>query len=733
VVELRAADLRFTESEAAQFLNQVMGLHLDASSVAALAERTEGWVAGLQMAAISLRERQDVSRFIEGFSGTNRYILDYLLEEVLANQPPDIQAFLLCTSILERLSAPLCEIVLEFGRQKNQVISAIFSRDSLLDCQAIIERLERGNLFLEPLDDERQWYRYHHLFADLLRHRLDQAYPGLAPRLHWRASEWYEYNGSILEAIHHASLAADNERVERLIEANYIEMANRGEMAWIRHWIGKLPKELVYRRPWLCLYEAMNRCWFGHLDEATFLLDKAESGFRSEASDPAARSMRAYHDYVKSRVCAMQGDMPQAIELCQAARENTPPENLGLQIDFTITLGYEYFLYGDFENATRFLNEMIQSGQAAGAINNPVAGYAVLARLQSYQGRLHQADDLLQKAARLIQEGEGQHLGVTGLVEVGKAALKYEWNDLAAALILVKQGLGLLPQWGKADDMCLAYTTLARILFAQGNQAGAAEAVEKAANLVHSGGVFCEARSAVEAAQVRTWLAQGDWLAVDRWLSALDRRFVSPGEYRFEDELAHITQARVWMAQRRHVDALRLLSRLEETARLAGRAGKLLEILVLQALAFQAAGDPRQAHTALAKGLALGEPEGFRRIFLDEGQPMQTLLKNGLAVANLGPLRDYAAHLLAQFDSGPLAVEQVHKKASHPGELVEPLSPRELEVLELLSMGHTNQEIARQLVVSPGTVKAHTASIYRKLDVANRTEAASRARELRIL
>ena len=291
---------------------------------------------------------------------------------------------------------------------------------------------------------------------------------------------------------------------------------------------------------------------------------------------------------------------------------------------------------------------------------------------------------------------EGQHLGVTGLVEVGKAALECEWNDLAAAYARVKQGLELLPQWGKTDDLCLAYTTLARILLAQGNQAGAAEAVERADNLVQSGGVFCEARRTVDAAQVRIWLAQGDWLAVDRWLSALDRRFVSPGEYRFEDELAHITQARVFISRDKPGEAVRLLSCLEEPAQSGGRAGRLIEILMLKALAMQGMGDSAIANLALTKSLALAEAEGYLRIFLDEGQPMRMLLAQWLAHASAGPLRDYAARLLSQFE-GEKHVVTAQEKASpafdpsasslRSGQaLVEPLSPRELEVLHLMAL-----------------------------------------------
>jgi len=739
-VELRAADLSFTEPEATRFLNDIMGLCLDAGSVAALEERTEGWIAGLQMASIalqshlSMRDREDIPGFIKGFSGTNRYILDYLLEEILAGQSPEIQRFLLYTSILERLTAPLCDAVTSAS------LGAGLANER--SSGSILEYLERANLFLVPLDDERIWYRYHHLFADLLRTQLQKSLgaQGVAP-LHLRAAEWYEQNGSTLEAIHHASLASDFERIERLIEHNYIEMMNNGEMAWIRFWMGKLSKELVYQRPWLCLYEAFSRSWFGQLEEAILLLNEAEKHIRSEVSAPGTQSMLGYHAYVKSRVTAMQGDTHRAIEFCRIACENIPADDLGLQIEVSITLGYEYFLYGDFVNANKTLQETIRSGYLAGAINNPVAAYAILARVQAYQGQLHDAYDLLQKAALLIQEAGGQYLGVTGLVEVGIAALLFEWDDVEAARVHLKRGLELIPLWGKADDMALAYTTLSRIHLAQGNRVAAGETVEKAIQLIHAGGVFSEARNAVDTMQVKFWLAHGDWSSVDRWSATLEKRFGSPDPYRFEDELPRITQVRVFLAQNKPDKAIRLLSWLEESARSAGRQGRLIEIMILKALAMRKTGDFTQADIALTKSLALAEPEGYLRIFLDEGQPLQMLLAQWLAHPGAGPLRDYAIRLLSNFDSEPHGVTTAQEKVSPAGDpspgsgqaLGEPLSQRELEVLHLIALGRRNQEVARQLIIAPGTVKAHTASIYRKLDVANRTEAVARARQLGLL
>ncbi|HSJ55331.1 MAG TPA: LuxR C-terminal-related transcriptional regulator, partial [Anaerolineae bacterium] len=686
-----------------------------------------------------------------GFSGTNRYILDYLLEEVLAGQPPDIQHFLLRTSILERLAAPLCDALIgeqgigksgirESGTVPDSPIPDPLIPDSPISAfplpasQSILEYLERANLFLVPLDDERTWYRYHHLFADLLRTQLQRSLGTRdVAQLHVRASEWHAQRGSMLEAIHHASLAADDERVEHLIEQHYMEMVSRGEMSGMRFWRGKLSKELVHRRPWLCIYEAYSHAWFGELDEADLLLEEAEKRIRSEGSAPDVHSMQGHLAYVKSRVTAMRGDFRRAIELCLAARVNIPAGNLALQFDTRSTLGYEYFLSGDYANASQILEETIRAGVAAGAVIHTVAVSCILARLYANQGLLRQSHDTYQVAAQVIPEANKEHRDARALVEAGIADVLCEWNDLDAALAHLAQGLALLPLWAKVDDLILAYVTLARIRLAQGNRTDAAEAVDKARHLVQTSGVFSEARHAVESAQVKLWLAQGDLQAAHSWAAIQAERLTSDDPLRFENEPAHIARARVFIAQQQPDEAIGLLSRLEEAARRDGRTGRAIEIALLRALALNQVGDSKGAVLALTKCLSLAEPEGYVRLFLDEGQPAQMLLAQWLAHAGAGPVRDYVLRLLSQFHAEPYAAAAVQGKASPGGSLVEALSQRELEVLHLMALGKTNQQIARQLVVAPGTVKAHTASIYHKLDVANRTEAVARARELGIL
>ncbi len=735
-VELRAADLGFTEPEATRFLNEVMGLGLDGESIAMLEGRTEGWIAGLQMAALSMRNREDVTSFIEGFSGTNRYILDYLLEEVLANQSEEIQQFLLRTSILERLSAPLCDAVLEDeweAATSRDPTSAYPISLSVGRSAANLEYLESANLFLVPLDDERIWYRYHHLFADLLRAQLQRVLGAQRlAQLRTRASDWHAQHGSILEAIVYASEAADDERVERCIEQNYMELVRRGEQAWLRAWTGTLSKELVHSRPWLCIYEAYSHSWFGELDEADALLDVAETRIPTEG-EPDARAMRGLWAYVKSRVTAMRGDIRRAIAYCLAARQDVPDSNLALQLDTHITLGYEYFLSGDYARAQPILQETVELGRAMGAVINTVAAACLLARLYAVQGLLGESYDTYQVAARAIPEASGQHLGAKALVEMGFAEVLCERNDLDAAEDHVQRALAQLPFWGKSDDLVLAHITMARIWAAQARIADAAGAVGSAVEVVRTQPVFSEARYAAEVASIKIELAEGDLASAARWAADHTEPSSPDDVSRFEVELIQITRARVAIALDRPNQAIALLSRLATPAESSGRTARVIEILLLQAIALQRIRATDQALAALGRSLDLAQPGGYVRLFLDEGQPMKLLLGHWLARAVPGNARDYTTHLLSHFEAEPQVGAPTQESALPMSPLVDPLTDREMEVLHLIALGSTNKEIARQLVVAAGTVKAHTSSIYRKLDVANRTEAVARARQLRIL
>ncbi len=726
MVELRAADLSFSETEAAQFLNEIMGLQLDAGSIAVLEKRTEGWVTGLQMAALSMRNHQDVHGAIAAFSGTNRYILDYLLEEVLASQPAETQRFLLFTSVLAHFSAPLCDAVLGLEADENPA-------------RQTLAYLEQANIFLVPLDMERRWYRYHHLFADLLQTRLKQTFSRAEINtFHQRAACWYQKNGFAYEAIHHASLIPDDEWVERLIEQNYMEMFQRRDSASIRAWTGALSKDVILKSPKLSIHEAMSLSWIGRLHEADFLLKKAEQSLQGKEPTPERKALLGHLAYVQSRVTAMQGDYQQAIQLCHTALKHTLPENQALLGGIGVMLGYAYFLAGDFESAARVLAETIDSGVRVGAVNTTIGAYCVLGRLHALRGQLHQAHQTYQAAEKFVHAMGGRHRGARSIVDVGFAEVFYAWNDLETAQVNIEKGLAAVHFWGKADDIALAHTLKARIQQAQGNAAAANETLEKAVQVIRTHGVFPEARQAVETTKIRLQLDQGDWLGVNHWLNRLDKEVIVGGSLQFEDEQAQIVLARVSLAQKKCGDALDLLSHLAANAQSAGRTGRLIEILILTALAQQQMGETAPALHTLEESLALAEPGGYIRIYLDEGQPVQTLLMDWLRNAQPGSLQALGRFLLAQFDGETMVVKSHQTNAGNTAALAnealaEPLSPRELEVLALIARGKTNPQIAEAFVVARGTVKAQAASIYRKLDVTNRTEAVARARQLGIL
>ena len=631
LLEVRTDDLRFTLDECAAFFSQVSGLEISPADVQALAARTEGWAVGLQMAGISLKSAPDRSRFIKTFSGSHRYILEYLIQEVLDRQPAHVRDFLLKTSILDRLCSELCDAVI--GQSPEPAYS-------------ILDHLGRSNLFLIPLDQDCHWYRYHHLFADLLRARLQQAFktPDVV-ELHTRAAQWYEQNALTYEAIHHASLTSNDEWVEELIEKNIMEVIQRRNSSTYRLWTGKLSKESILKRPRLCIHQAMSCAWFGKLDEAAELLAHADKLLRGGDQGPETLAMLGYIAYVKCRVTGMQGDVRQAIELGLVARENTPANNQALLGGIGVMLGYAYFLDGDFTNAVQVLRETIETGIIAKAINSTMGAYCVLARLYAIQGKLHKSYDLYQEARKFAQEGGDQNIGVLSIGDVGIAEILYEWNELETSLTYLKQGLEFIPFWSKTDDILLAGITYARIEQAQGNTAAAEEIIKKGTHLLLTSGIFPEAREALTTAQVELWLAQGDIFAVRRWSDTFEKEINLGVPIRFGNELGHITLARVYIAQKRFHEAIELLSRLETDAQSAGRTGRLIVILNLQALAWQASSHPAQALEVFAKSLALAEPEGYVRIFLDEGEPMQQLLARYASTAPASPIRDYALRL----------------------------------------------------------------------------------------
>ena len=729
LTELRASDLRFTLSEAAEFLNSVMGLGLSAEDIAALESRTEGWIAGLQLAALSMRGREDVAGFIRAFTGSHRFVLDYLVEEVLQRQPERIRSFLLQTSILDRLSGPLCD-TLTGGK----------------DGRGMLEALERGNLFVFPLDDERQWYRYHHLFADVLQARLMQEQPGHAPPLHQRASGWYERNGSPTDAIRHALAAEDFERAAGLVELAVLEMLGSSQETLYR-WLMALPDEVVRARPVLSVYYAFalhGRGGFeaadARLRDAERWLDTtAETDEQGEASSAdmvvvdqvAFRSLpgtiavaRAYH-------AGALGDVLCAANHARRALDLLPEDDHLWHGAAAALLGIAYWTLGDLEAAHRSFAEGVAHQQMAGNTRWEIASTYILADIRIAQGRLREAVRTYEQSLRIAEE-HGELVWGTASLYVGLSELHRERDDLEAATELLMRSQELGEHFGLPETRYRWYVAMARIKEAQGDLDGALELLEEAERqYVESPDPDVRPIAALRA---RVWIRQGRLTEALSW--AREQGLSVRDDLSYLREFEHITLARVLLAEykRERVErsihrSMGLLERLLQAAEDGKRMGSVIEILVLHALAYEVQGDRPTALAPLERALSLAAPEGYVRIFVDEGLPMAGLLSE--AAAN-GIMPGYTARLLAVLESE----EQKSEEGSHrlPTEsVVGPLSQRELEVLQLVAQGLSNREISQRLFLTLSTIKGHNRIIFSKLMVQRRTEAVVRARELGLL
>jgi LuxR family maltose regulon positive regulatory protein len=718
LTELRSTDLRFTADEATAFLNEIMGLALAAEDIAALEARTEGWITGLQLAGLSLRgaEADHIPQFVQEFAGSHRFVLDYLAEEVLAQQPPDVQAFLLQTSILERLSGPLCDEVVG-----NQEIRKSKGAGSLTprfpDSQAFLEHLEAANLFLVPLDEQRRWYRYHRLFADLLRARLSSAGEALgcapAPELHRRASRWFEAHNLADEAIRHALAAGDTARAADLVEGQGLSLLMRGELATLLGWLAALPDGPVCARPWLGIYHAWALALSGQPDAAESRLQAAEAASPATPPDDRLGHIAA----IRSYIAAQRGDIARAVELARLALDRLDADNLVVRCVVAFTLGGISLLQGDLPGARRAFAEAVDKGQAAGNLHLAVPALAQLARLQTEQGRLHQALATYQRALDLAGR-----LPVAAQATSGQGALDYEWNDLAAAERLLARSVELDEQWGNVDALCGDYAALARVYQAQGDPQRGRDLLDKAEQLVRDRGLHPEAAALLAAARIRLDLSAGRLGSAQLWLR--ERGLGADDEFTYVREGEYLALAHILLALGQVDDAARLLARLLAATERDGRLGRAVEVLALQALVHQAQGDAALALAALERALALAEPEGYVRTFVDLGEPLAKLL-SAVSHQRSAVSGEYVARLLTAFPDS-----RFPSTRSLALPLVEPLSEREMEVLRLVAEGLTNQEIADELVIALSTVKSHTNSIYGKLGVKNRTQAVAAAHEL---
>jgi LuxR family transcriptional regulator, maltose regulon positive regulatory protein len=720
LTELRAADLRFTAAEAAEFLNQAMGLDLSEDTITALENRTEGWIAGLQMAALSMQGRPDAARFIQAFSGSHRFVFDYLLEEVLQRQPERVRGFLLQTAILDGLCGPLCDAVT--GRE---------------DGAEMLEALERGNLFVVPLDDRRRWYRYHHLFADVLQAHVVEAQPDLVPTLHRRASEWYEQNGQPPNAIRHALAAHDLERAAGLIELAGPAMEGGSQTAAWFGWVKALPDELVRNRPVLSVWYAFALLGGAEMEAAESRLNDAEQWLANPSAEMVVaderqfRSLPATLATARAYLAQALGDVPGTVKHAERVLDLLPEGDHLRRQQATGLLGLTYWVNGDLEAAGRVFADYNAKLRTAGNIPDAIGTAFVLADIRSAQGRLNEALHTLEQSLQFVVDQSEPLPPDAAELYRGLSELYRERGDLESAAQHLSRseelgGHGELIGW--QHRRCVAQALMKQI---QGDMDGALGLLNEAERLYIR--TPLPVVRPISAMKARIWVAQGKQAEALGW--ARERGLSVDADLSYLHEFEHVTLARVLIARYRNglddsIDTpMKFLERLLHAAEDGGRRGSVIEILVLQALAHEAKDDIPRALASLERALTLAEPEGYARIFVDEGASMADLLTrmNASRTSDTPVMEAYIRTLQAAFEKRTPA-KNSNGISSEPS--VEPLSEREREVLRLLGTDLAGPEIARELFISLNTLRTHTKNIFSKLGVNNRRAAVRRAKEL---
>ena len=726
LTELRAADLRFTPVEAAEFLNQVMGLNLSAEDIGALETRTEGWIAGLQLAAISMKGHQDTSSFIQSFTGSHRFIMDYLVEEVLRQQPEDIQYFLLSTSILDRLCGPLCDALLETFARSNV--------NSIKRASEILVDLERANLFLIPLDNERRWYRYHQLFAELLRNRLVNTYSDQIAELHRRASDWHAQNDLPNEAVTHALAIQDWIRAADIIELFSDQWPMRGEIRTLLGWLESFPAQFWLDRPRLGLGYAWALFMANELDRAEQYLNQLTPFVQSTPS------LLGEHFTIRVMVAARRYDLSAVIELAQQALSLVPPEEASPRSRILLSLGVAYDeMGGDIAAAKRAFHEAFElgkanpSGSVVGNAPLPLTALAYLSEIEWRQGNLRSSYSMYNQALELAKRWGGQSSIALCLVQWGRASLLYEWNDLDEAESALLESIRIGELWRNAYLLVPAYGLSAMVMQGRGRVDDARALISRAEQITLDSYSPLPTLGSLAIDQIGLWIAQNDFQAIKQWEQHHDSEWqaqIGRGRDPLAIVLAHARIARYYQ---QHDDsalsqARALIQTALEKAQASGLMFNVVCLLTLDALALYAQGATGSALTALKRALAIAEPEDYVRSFLDLGKPMEEFLLWSLESQSLSEpqLRVYVSKLLSRFS----ADSSIDSSQTAGDTLSELLTDRELEVLQLISQGLSNDEISKRLYLALDTVKGHNRKIFTKLDVHKRTEAVARAREL---
>ena len=712
--EIRADDLRFSHDESALFLNQIMGLDLTKKDVMTLETRTEGWIAGLQMAAISMQGRKDIRSFLQTFSRSNRFIFDYLIEEVLEEQPSNIQNFLLKTSTLDRMCASLCNAITENN-----------------DSQRILQELDRANLFVVPLDNQHRWYRYHHLFIDLLRQQLRIRHPHRISELHHQASNWYQDNQLIGEAVHHALVVNDYEKVAKLVEKSVFEGIEHPEFLNLDNWLGSLPDGIMRSKPWLSIAYASILVRKHQFEKAELHLNNADRSLESQTISLEQRQyIQSYAAAIRADLAKLDGDIDQVISWANQALRLLPEKEKRLRGTVLSLLGTALQRLGKFDAAAQALSEGIIYSKAAGDLQSTIEVFGDLAGFFVERGQLHEAFSTCQEAFEFVESSFGKGgrnpLGAAYIYFRLSTILRH-WNNLDSSLLYAKKTIEINKQWGFESRLSLINLAIAHQTV--GKKEDAMQAIQQAEAIAMKESSFWIAD--VQSVRALLWLEQGNLNAAVKWAqeSGLDVN----DDIQFQKQRIYLTLAQVYLAQGQQGNvgmldkALRLLSRLQTLLETASAQAYVLQILILQALAYQAQKKSKQALRTIERALSLGESGGYIYVFLREGAPMKKLLEQ---ITRQETPHPYTRQLLNTFDSISHDVVS-HERASK--NLVDPLTKREEEVLKLLSTEISIPGIADELVISVDTVRTHVKRIYSKLDAHSRFEAVSKAREIHLL
>jgi len=723
--EFRAVHLRFSTAEIDEFLNQIMGLGLSTQDIATLEKRTEGWVAGLQLAAISMQGRTDISNFIQSFTGNHHFVIDYLVEEVLKHQPEHIREFLLQTSILDRLTGPLCD--------------AITSQEN---GHATLEALERGNLFIIPLDSERQWYRYHHLFADLLRQRLNQTQPEKALSLHSSASKWYEQQGLNGEAIEHALQSENYEQATQMINEHIEEMWRQGKLGMLLRWFEKLPEEYINNSPNLCIYFAWNLFTKGDQEKAEHILQFIEKKLDVHSDFPPEKplekrktSAQLFEKIVRGRVAAIRAvmatyrsDASESMRFARLAQELLPADDLNWRSPVAMALADAYVFMGDYDRAHQARFESIKLCEIAGNTYIYLIDRTKFILVLKARGELMQAKAHCQELIEYAIDNGFTAPGTIGWIQAILGDILAETNNLDGAFEIVRKGANLTKLGKDVTLLSWSNMCLTRILLSIGDFNGAENIIKKTEVMSQKATIPPLINYQMMNYRVRVWLSQGRLDEAIKWMRDQMADFESKSTY--VGKMKNIPLARIRIAQQLPEKTNELLLPLLNAAEAGGHVSRTIELLILQALSLQAGDEIVKALVPLDKALSLAQPRGFFRIFVDEGPPMASLLYEALK-REIAP--KYVQRLLAAFPATEPEEGASKKSQVDQSSLIEPLSEREIEVLQLIADGISRPEIATRLVLSLNTVKTHARNIYSKLGVNNQMQAVGKARGLGLL